>query len=114
MIITELTGLAGDPRGASPIQGWQCWGETSYYIDWGTEDTHLMSAVALDNGEVVCVELFTDTAAWRWIQLEWVKDFLTECQQLGIDTEDSGQGPWNDVVDASEILRILAEQQGHL
>lgn len=112
MTLAELEAIAGRPRGGSAITEWQCWGDPTYYIDWGTEDTHLMSVVALENETVVCVELFAADSAFRWIEPTYRNDFLAECAGKGIDPDDSGWGLWEDLDNPQIVLALLAEIQG--
>lgn len=114
MTLSELESLAGRPRGGSKITEWQCWGDDSYYIDWGTEESHLMSVVALENETVVCVELFAANAAFRWVEAEFRNDFMRECLDKDIDPEDSGLGLWQDIQDPQQILILLAHITGEL
>jgi hypothetical protein len=114
MTLVEIEAIAGRPRGGSEIVTWDAWGHPSWYIDWGTEDSHLMSVVALENQTVVCVELFAANAAFRWIEPEFRGDFMRECLDKKIDPEDSGWGLWQDVEDPQAILVILAQIKGEL
>jgi len=115
MTLSELETLAGRPRGGNQITEWQCWGDDPcYYIDWGTEDSHLMSVVALENETVVCVELFAANGAFRWIESEFRNDFMAECLNKKIDPEDSGWGLWQDIQDPQQILVLLAHITGEL
>lgn len=116
MNITEVEAVLGRPRGASPVKDWSCWGDDAWYVDWGTEESHLASIIVNEKtAEVLCVELFSLNQAFRWVQEAFVEDFIKECINKSIDPEDSdGLGLWQDVKQPETILVIAAQITGEL
>ncbi len=105
MNILELQPNLGPARGTSEYS-LQCW-PNAQYIDWGGELNHIASAVFdRETGLVYCVELFTGDQALRYIEPEFAEEWFEECQQLAIDTDDSGQGLWIDI-DANTVLLLI-------
>jgi hypothetical protein len=116
MNITEVEAVLGRPRGASPVKDWQCWGEDTWFVDWGTEESHLASIIVNEKtAEVLCIELFSLTQAFRWVQKEFRQDFFKECLDRKIDPEDSdGLGLWQDIEQPEAILVVAAHITGEL
>ncbi len=105
MNILELAPNLGQARGTSEY-GSQAWPKAQY-IDWGGELNHIASAVFnRETGHCYCVELFTGSEALRYLAPESADEWLQEQQALGIDTKDSGQGPWIDI-DPNTVLSLL-------
>lgn len=115
MNILEVVPHLGDPRGTEPFQ-WQCWGPRAQYIDWGGEENHLASAVFdLDTGLVYCLELFTGTAALRYLAADWAEAYLLECQSREINPDwVTDSLPWTDTPDAQTILAVLGTLKGDI
>jgi hypothetical protein len=113
MTLFELEQLAGRPRGATKIKDWACW-QGCWYVDWGTEESHLASAVVDETtANVLSLEVFALNQAFRWVEPEFKQDYFSECASKEIDPDDSdGLGLWQDVEDPPTIMAVLATITG--
>jgi hypothetical protein len=115
MNLQEILPLLGEPRGTELFE-WQCWGTRCQYLDWGGEDNHIASTVFdLDTGLIYCLELFTGTAAVRYLEPDFAPAFRQECVTRAVDPDWITENlPWTDTENPQTILALLATLKGEL
>lgn len=109
MNIMEILPSLGTPRGTEPFE-WSCWGNSAQYLDWGGEQNHIASTVFdRDTGLIYCLELFTGSAAIRYLDPDWAEAYLTECVTRQVNPDWlSDTVPWTDTPDPQTVLAILS------
>jgi hypothetical protein len=115
MNIMEVMPLLGDPRGTEPFE-WQCWGDECQYLDWGGAENHIASTVFdRQTGLIYCLELFTGSAAVRYLEPDFAQAFREECTTREVNPDWVTESlPWTDTENPQTILALLATLKGDL